>query len=228
MRRWFKWASFIVISPVVLAAAYLFFALLGGLLPGSLAQPKGAGQQLQQPVYLATNFLHADIAIPINTLSLKQFAFLREAGIPLDNPELRYLLIGWGSKAFYTTTKDYADIRPHTVWRAATGDNSVMHVAPAGDLSQHNEFVQVAITEAGFARMLAFILNTFERTKGKPVLIEGATFGHGDVFYASPQHFNILYPCNVWVSEALHEAGLARGLWTPTTYSLMLNYYLYN
>ncbi len=175
-----------------------------------------------------SNLLHADLAIPLNSLSLQEFAFLREAGFPLDNPALKYLVIGWGSKAFYTSTKDYSDIKLSTIWQASTGDQSVMHVSPAGELAGIDDLVRLKISEKGFARLVSYIGNSFVKSETRPVLIPGATFGFGDLFYESPEFFSLLTPCNVWVSQGLREAGLASGVWTPTTYSLLLNHYLYN
>lgn len=218
----------IVFSPVLLVGTYLLIALLGGLVPASLNNSSADGRMLNQPVYLVANMLHADIAIPVNSLSLQEFAFLREAGIPLDNPALKYLILGWGSKAFYTSTKDYSDIELGTVWRAATGDDAVMHVAPAGELAAVKDLVAVEMSEAGFARLVRFMADHFRDPNGEAEVVEGATFGFGDVFYESTGYFHLLNPCNVWVSRALREAGLASGIWTPTTYSLLLNHQLYN
>ena len=220
--------AWILAVPVILPALYLIAAVIGGLLPSSLNKTEPHEQMLEKPVYLSANMLHADIAIPVNSLSLQQFEFLREAGFPLDNPNLEYLVIGWGSRAFYTSTKDYSDIEFETVWLAATGDRSVMHVSPSRDLSGIEDMIELKISENGFTRLVTFISNSFAKGNRGPVLVNGATFGFGDVFYEGRGHFNLFNPCNVWVSEGLREAGLAAGVWTPTTYSLRLNNYLYN
>lgn len=226
--KWLKRTILFAVLPLIPVCLYLFAALLGGLIPASFKQAETDDRFLEQPIYLVANMLHADIAIPINSLSLEQFSFLREAGVPLENPGLKYLVIGWGSKAFYTSTKDYSDMEAGTVWQAATGDAAVMHVGPAGELSQVADLVPIKISEKGFARLLAFMRKYFKKEDGHPKLIEGASFGYGDVFYESSGHFHLFNPCNVWVSSALQKAGLSSGIWTPTTYSLMLNHYLYN
>ena len=213
---------------MALVGVYLLLALAGGLIPVATNKTGSNDQLLEQPVYLVANMLHADIAIPVNSLSLQQFSFLRDAGIPLDNPQLKYLIVGWGSRAFYTSTKNYSDMEFGTIWKAATGDSAVLHVAPAGELAGLNDIIPVRITEKGFARMLKFIKSHFRRETEDPKPLKGASFGYGDVFYESPGHFNIFNPCNIWVSNALREAGLAAGIWTPTTYSLLLNHRLYN
>ncbi|MGI9351250.1 MAG: TIGR02117 family protein [Rhizobiaceae bacterium] len=228
MKVWGKRIAWLTVTPVLLIIVYLGLAVVGGLIPVATKKAGINDRLLGQPVYLVANMLHADIAIPVNSMSLQQFAFLRNAGIPLDNPELKYLIVGWGSKAFYTSTKDYSDMELGTIWKAATGDSAVLHVAPAGELSGIDDIIPVRITENGFARLLKFVNGYFRQADDQPVLLEDATFGYGDVFYESPGHFNVFNPCNIWVSNAMREAGLAAGLWTPTTYSLLLNHHLYN
>jgi len=104
MGRLVRFVTWMLVCALGPPAAYLFAAVLGGLLPASLNTNAGQERMLEKPVYLSTNMLHADIAIPVNSLSLQQFEFLRTVGFPLDNPDLEYLIVGWGSRAFYTST----------------------------------------------------------------------------------------------------------------------------
>ena len=228
MRKIIKRTGLLIAAPFLIVVLYLFSALIGGLIPSGKSTQTLDAPLLKQFVYLTTNALHADIAIPVNSLSLEKFAFLRQADFPLDNSDLEYLIIGWGSREFYTSTANYSDMKLGTIWRAATGDDSVMHVAPGGDLAQSENMVKVPMTEQGFAKMLDFILGTFDRKDGQPKILSNTTFGYGDVFYKAKGWFNIFNPCNVWVSEALSKAGVSIGLWTPTTYSLILHHKLYN
>jgi len=119
--------------------------------------------------------MHADIAIPINDLTLAQFSFLRKTGFPLDNPNLKYLVIGWGGREFYTSTADYTDMKVRTIWRAVTGDASVMHIAPAGDVSKTDNAVELKLSDQGFADMVEFILSSFQMKSGDPIILPGAS-----------------------------------------------------
>ena len=228
MKKTIKRIGVFTATPFLIVLLYLFAALIGGLIPSNFKPFDKTSRLLEDPVYLTANAMHADIAIPINSLSFQQFSFLREAGFPLDNPNLQYLVVGWGAREFYTSTADYSDIGFGTAWRAAIGDMSVMHIAPAGDLSQSDNVVPIKMSEEGFANMLSFMIGTFKKSSGEPVLLPNATFGYGDLFYEAKGVFNILNPCNVWVSKALNKAGISSGIWTPTTYSLLLHHKLYN
>ncbi|MEM8651675.1 MAG: TIGR02117 family protein [Pseudomonadota bacterium] len=228
MRKLLIRSGLLLTAPFIFIAIYLFAALLGAIIPSSLGRAEAGQRMLETPVYLTYNVMHTDIAIPLNSFSLQKFAFLRDAGFPLDNPNLKYLVIGWGARDFYTSTAEYSDMELNTVWKAATGDKSVMHVAPAGDLSEVPNSIRLNISEEGFTRLVEFIFRSFELQNAQPELLAGQTFGYGDLFYKANGQFNLFNPCNIWVSKALNEAGLASGFWTPTTYSLQLNNYLYN
>ncbi len=90
MRKIIKTIGALIVAPFFIVFLYLLAALIGGLIPSSVKPVNETSRQLEKPVYLTANALHADIAIPINSLSLQQFSFLREVGFPLDNPELEY------------------------------------------------------------------------------------------------------------------------------------------
>jgi len=227
MRKWLFRLGILIISPVLVVALYLVAALVGSLIPASFNSIDEAEGRFEKPVYLLANLLHTDIAIPVNSLTLTEFDFLREAGIPLDNPNLKYLVIGWGSEAFYTSTGEYSDIKFSTAWKAITGDTSVMHIAPAGDLSE-SSLISLNMPDENFAKLVRFISAGFAIRNSKPVHLADKTFGFGDVFYKAEGNFNILNPCNQWVSKALREAGFGTGTWTPTAYSFELSHRLYN
>jgi uncharacterized protein (TIGR02117 family) len=212
--------------PFFVVALYLFAALLGGVIPSGKTVSND-NEVLDTTIYLSANALHADIAIPVDAVSREQFDFLKADGFPLDNPNLKYLIIGWGSRDFYTSTAEYSDMDFATIWRAATGDASVMHVAPGGDISKSDNAVPIAISQAGLERMIDFMLESFSKENGKPMVLPDATFGYGDLFYEAVGRFHIFNPCNVWVSKALSRAGVSTGLWTPTTYSLLLHNWVY-
>ena len=228
MRTIIKKMGLLIVAPFFMVLIYLFAALVGGVVPYGLTKNGIKGEQMDKPVYLTTNALHADIAIPVTAVTARQFSFLKDAGFPLENPNLEYLIVGWGSREFYTSTANYSDMKFGTVWSAVTGDASVMHVAPGGDISKSEGAVKVEITQSGLEKMIKFVLASFKRKDEKPILLDGTSFGYGDLFYEANGHFNIFNPCNVWVSGAMEKAGVSTGIWTPTTYSLLLHHKLFN
>lgn len=224
----FRVALIAGLSPILAIAGYLLLAAIGGAIPGSFNRIPGNGSTPTPPVYLTFTPIHADFAIPVTAEVKRQFAFLSEAGIALDNPNLKYLIVGWGSRAFYKSAKSYSDIGFRPVWTATTGDASVIHVQPAGDVAGLEDVVKLDMPAESFSRLTQFIVASFDQLDGVTTPIDGATFGQGDVFYPALGRFHIFRPCNVWVTNGLRQAGFGTGFWTPTTYSLRIGHFLYN
>ncbi len=221
-KRLIKGLVALVFAPPLL---YLLAMVPGAIVPGqttadSLADT-ASNSSAKVQIYLLTGLLHADIAIPVDAVVLEKFSFLKQAGIPLNNKDLRYLVFGWGSREFYTIAGTYADVTLAATVTAITGDDSVMHIVPSGGITENADAIPVKLSASGFTRMLSFLRRSFaDDSNGKPSWMSDKTHGYGDVFYEGRGGFNILAPCNVWTGAALREAGLPLGIWTPTTYSL--------
>jgi uncharacterized protein (TIGR02117 family) len=213
---------YLLVAVVGLAAVVIVY--LGATMAGALLAADGAPNEKAGPperVYLLTSLLHADFAIPADESLRQRFAFLRDAGVPLDHPDLRYLVFGWGARGFYLQTRTLADIRPIPTMKAIFGDSSVMHVVAAKDVSGAPGAVPIDLPPGGLERLIAFIEASFERGAEGPRVIPGAAYGDSDAFFDGVGRFNIFRPCNIWVAEALQAAGLSTGAWTPTTFSLL-------
>ena len=227
MKKFGLGLTFVVLLPVAVVLIYLGAALVGGILPHGKLHSRPP-VLTSHKMFLVSGLLHSDIAIPITQQIKSDFAFLRDYGFPLDHPELQYLLIGWGSREFYTSTKDYADIGFSTTWTAITGDSSVMHVQPIGALNEENNLKALSLSGESLDQLVDFVVNSFKTKAGKPLVIKDATFGQGDLFFEGVGSFNIMRPCNIWTATALRVAGFNTGYWTPTTYSLQIGHWLYN
>lgn len=212
-------AALLLLVPLMVLV-YLIATYVGAILPEHAETGRAPGKGTR--IYLLTTLLHADYAIPVDDEVRERFAWLADAGLPMDNPNLRYLVFGWGSKAFYTTAASYSDIRPGPTFTAVTGDKSVMHVVPAGDISGNDNAYPVDLPPGGFRGLLDFVESSFVNDDGEPQWLADMGYGMGDQFFAANDRFDIFQPCNVWAADGLREAGLSTGRWTPTTSSLIL------
>ena len=212
---------------IIVAVPILYFSatVFGALIPvGPAGEWGGTRQSERVRVYLLRGWIHTDIAIPATPKVLEDFGFLREAGIPITHDDLRYLVFGWGSAAFYTTAGSYADISLSAVWTALTGDRSVMHAVPSGALEASDTAIAIDLTPLGFQQMVRFIRASYnEDATGNPVWLKGLSHGYGDVFHQARGGFDAFRPCNVWTARALRKAGVTTGIWTPTTDSLLFS-----
>jgi len=221
MRKVLRFLS-MVLPAIVLAAT------LGTLVPRPLWPAASAGEGTRH-ILVLENPIHTDIAIPVDDAVRKRFHFLVDAGLPSDAPEVRYIVFGWGGRAFYLETPTWSELKAVPVMKALTLDASVMHVDVAGDIVEpHPDVAGFDIGDDQFTALLDFIAASFQQGPGGPIVIENAAYSSFDRFYEANGHFNALVGCNTWTAAALRTAGLRTGWWNPLPVSLGWSLRLYN
>ncbi|MEW6629677.1 MAG: TIGR02117 family protein [Pseudomonadota bacterium] len=214
--------------PVAILVALVVAVALGTLIPRPLWPAAAAGERTRH-ILVLKNPIHTDIAIPVDDGVRRRFAFLAEAGLPVDAPEARYLVFGWGGRAFYLETPTWSQLKATPVLKALTVDASVMHVDIAGAIKEpHPDVTGFDIDEAHFAALLDYIAASFRQGQGGPMVIDNAGYSAFDRFYEANGNFNALAGCNTWTAAALRAAGLRTGWWNPLPVSLGWSLRLYN
>ncbi len=212
----------------MLIVAVALAATLGTLVPRPLWPASAAGEGTRR-ILVLRNPIHTDIAIPVDDEVRRRFRFLVHAGIPADAPEVRYIVFGWGGRAFYLETPSWSELKAVPVLKALTIDASVMHVDIAGNIAEpHPAVTGFDIDEQRFAALLDFIEASFQQGPGGPLIIENASYSRFDRFYEANGHFNALVGCNTWTAAGLRIAGLRTGWWNPLPASLGFSMRLYN
>lgn len=202
--------------------------VLGALLPRPMfGAPKPAAGP--RHILVLTNPIHTDIAVPIDKETLADFDFLLASGLPLDAAGARYLVFGWGSRAFYLQTPTWSELKAGPLATALTLDESAMHVDVTGAIDPSHPSVQrFDVGQEEFAAMLDFISASFERDGNGVLRITGAGYGANDAFFEANGRFTALLGCNTWTAAALRQAGLTTGWWNPVPQSLRWSLDLYN
>jgi len=215
----------------LLATVATVFALLvlGTLVPRPLFGTASGEEDELRRILVLSSPIHTDIAVPIEAVAGADFAFLRDAGLPVDSRGARWLLFGWGGKAFYVATPQLTEIRIGPLLKSITLDSSVMHVEVIGPIAEpHPAVAGFTISKQGLARLLAFARASFAEAEGAPVRIVGTGYGDNDAFYEAVGSFNAILGCNTWTAAALREAGLTTGWWNPLPETLVYSLSLYN
>ncbi|UVK37596.1 TIGR02117 family protein [Mesorhizobium sp. AR10] len=216
-----------ILATLVVAVALA--ATLGTLVPRPLWRAAAAAPAGTRHILVLKNPIHTDIAIPVDDDVRKRFHFLVNAGIPADSPEVRYIVFGWGGRAFYLETPTWSELKAVPVIKALTLDTSVMHVDVAGEIPEPRPNVTgFDIGEERFTALLDFIVASFQQGPNGPILVPDAAYSRFDRFYEANGHFNALVGCNTWTASALRVAGLRTGWWNPLPASLGLSMRLYN
>jgi uncharacterized protein (TIGR02117 family) len=212
----------LIAAVLALPTVYVLSGLLGALIPSG-----GDWPQEGLRVGLLRGPIHYDFLLPADAGTRAGFAFAEvDRGVPVSHPDARWLVVGWGSAAFYTTAGTYADIAPSAVWTAATGDAAVMRVDVWGALPDEDwpGLRWVTLTPVQYAALRGAILASFHRNAGgRPVALPVAGFTGTDGFWQAEGRFDLFRTCNVWVGRMLRQAGLRFGLWTPTPQAVSLS-----
>jgi len=212
----------------MLVAVIVLAATFGTLVPRPLWPAAAAGEGTRH-ILVLRNPIHTDIAIPVDDEVRRRFHFLAVAGIPADAPEVRYIVFGWGGRAFYLETPTWSQVKAVPVLKALTLDASVMHVDVAGAIAEpHPDVAGFDVDEARFAALLDYIAASFQQGPDGPMVIEDAGYSTYDRFYEANGHFNALVGCNTWTAAGLRTAGLRTGWWNPLPASLGWSMQLYD
>ncbi|TGQ66593.1 TIGR02117 family protein [Mesorhizobium sp. M00.F.Ca.ET.186.01.1.1] len=219
-----KLLRFLAMLVVALALA----ATLGTLLPRPLWPAAAMGEGTRR-ILVLRNPIHTDIAIPVDDDVRRRFGFLAESGLPVAASEVRYLVFGWGGRAFYLETPTWSQLKAMPVLKALTLDASVMHVDVAGAIAEpHPDVAGFDIDEQHFSALLDYVAASFQQGSAGPVVIGNAGYSSFDRFYEANGHFNALVGCNTWTAAALRTAGLRTGWWNPLPVTLGWSLGLYN
>jgi len=200
---------------LVVCLPLLYFAagFVGAIIPGKHADLAPGTDVL---IGLVRAPIHYDFLLPMSPELRARYGFAKAAGVPMDAPEAEWLLVGWGSEAFYTSAGSYADMQPGAVFTAITGDSAVLHLEVAGDVSGVGGITYFTLSDAQYQALLRSLDASFQRDQTGTPLALAAHFNDHDAFFAAKGDFNLFYPCNAWVGEMLRAAGVPFGIWTPT------------
>jgi uncharacterized protein (TIGR02117 family) len=216
-------------SLLALLAVTLVAVVVGTILPRPLFDAAAGSEPPARRILVLSSQIHTDIAVPIDALTVADFGFLRAAGLPVDYPDARWILFGWGGRAFYLQTPTWGELKPLPVFRALTVDASVMHVEILGAIAEPwPGLLGFDIPESRYRDMLAFIRASFAEGGGAPLYIEDAHYGMNDAFFEAHGSFNALLGCNTWTATALRRAGLQTGWWNPLPATLAWSLELHN
>ena len=217
VRRWSVRSLAALLSLPIL---YFCAALFGATIPGTHPQIEGTPTA---KIALARGPIHYDILLPLTDAIRTRFAFAEPQGVPVGDPHAKFLIVGWGSRSFYTTTGTYADLTFRKIWDAATGDSATIHLDVAGDITQVPDLIWLQISTAQLALLTQTITASLTLDPaGNPIPLT-VRYGGTDAFFAANGDFHLFHTCNAWVGETLRAAGIPFGIWTPTPQSVTLS-----
>lgn len=224
IRRWFRRLAVLQGLFALAMLTYLAAAAAGGLLSNGAPVPP-PGEDTYR-IGLFQGSLHTDLLIPVTPDVRARFAFVQDAGVPVLDPQAEWLVVGWGANSFFATVASVSDITAHTLWRAVTGDSSVLRIDVAGRIEDFSRITLLALTPDQFNALTDAILDSFAQVAdGRYIPLPYPGFTPTDGFFAARDRFDMFRTCNVWVSGMLARADVRFGRWTPTNYAVRLAFW---
>ncbi len=167
-------------------------------------------------IYILSNGVHTDIVVPLKTAYKDWTTFVNPRDTRSGSLMANYVAFGWGDKAFYLETPEWADLKFKTAFNALFYlGSSAMHVTFYGRMKADESCKRIRIDRQRYEELTRFIESTFVLKEGKPALIENAFYWNNDVFYEAEGRYSLFYTCNTWANSGLKAAGLKACLWTP-------------
>ena len=214
-----KKAFFIAIGSIVSTLLiYAFAAIVGAIIPNG----ETGGGKGKIDVHLVSGPIHYDVLLPATPQTRQTFAFLEQAGVPINLSGVEWILVGWGAKGFYIETKEFSDMKASTVAQAVIGDDAVMHFAAVGNIDGI-ETERLRLTSAEYDTLVSQLLGSLQSYDAIP----NAGYTTSDAFFPAKGHFNIFRTCNVWLAHVLKESGIRFGAWTPIPLSVSLSHSMF-
>ncbi len=218
MRRLGRVLLRIVAVAAALLLAYLLAACLGGRV---IIATEGEGGDADVSVYLLSNGVHTDIAVPLRHEVFDWTRLVDPADTCRDSSSACYVTFGWGDRGFYVETPRWRNLKIGTALRAVSGlGDSVIHATYYAALRETPDSIRLDISRRQYRALAAGILASFRLDDGRAVPVAGA-YGDHDAFYAAHGSYSLFRTCNTWTNARLRDGGLAHVLWTPFAGSLM-------
>ncbi len=162
-------------------------------------------------IFVQTNGVHTGIVMPVVAQGIDWRYRVRANDLPDPRGAGKWLAFGWGDRGFYLDTPTWRQARLSTIATALTGGGStVMHVDHLDDFAADENWRPLRLRPAEYRRLAAFIEASFA---DRQLVTPGYTAR--DVFYTARGHYSALRTCNVWTGDALRQAGVKMGRWTP-------------
>lgn len=224
MRRLFR--ILFAIAAAVLAVAVLYFAAAFALssVVRQAIQPAPAHSAEAVEIYLISNGVHTDIAMPLRH-PLWDWTVWTPPQHTRQQADYRYVAVGWGDRGFFLDTPTWADLTPATAAKALSGRApSAMHATFYPQLQNGPNSIRIRISPQSYRRLAANISRSFDTAGGGTRRIGQAAYGGNDAFYEAHGHYSAFATCNTWTNRQLRDAGLKSVLWTPFQGALMEAY----
>lgn len=196
--------------------AGLIVALLLALLVGALWPENRHWQEPERgiTIFVAGTAAHTELILPVAAAGHDWRDRISGHHFRDRRTPAAYLSFSWGERNFFLTTETWADFRLSAGLRALVrGHETLIHVYR---IDGPPEAAPLRLSEAQYRRLVSHLGAQFAESRE---VISG--YGETDSFFPARGRYTPFRTCNQWTRDALAEAGVRVGRWTPLAQSLM-------
>ena len=209
----------ILLALLALPLLYLAAAVAGALMPrnpGWEEPPQGV------LVFVRDNGVHVDLVLPASAAGFDLYRLVSPAHIADPESARGWVAFGWGQREFYLETPRWADLTARNAARAVFGGDTLMHIEHVARPRPSPDTQPLRLERHAYRRLVAAMTSGFViREDGSPIPLLGKDYADNDIFYEGTGHYNAFRTSNQWTAEALADAGVKIGLWTPFAQGMM-------
>lgn len=162
--------------------------------------------------------VHTELVLPLVTAEKDWRSTFPSADVAASDAPYTHVAVSWGEREVFLNTPTWSDLTLPTAIGALTGGDALIHAAhyirPAP--GPHNR--PLRLTRGQYARLVERIEAALP-PRHRAARYRG--YAEYDVFYDARGRYNWRNTCNQWTSDALADAGVRTGLWTPLAGGVM-------
>jgi uncharacterized protein (TIGR02117 family) len=175
-------------------------------------------------IFVKSNGVHTDIVMPKYTSGFNWTEFIDEQMFLDVDHSFNYVAIGWGDKGFYLETPTWDDLKLQTAFNAAFGlSNTALHVTFYKNITINQHIKKITLSKTSYLKLVNYIKQSFKLTNNHIILLKHPNYGLYDNYFEANGTYSLFKTCNVWTGNALKEADVPIGLWTPLAFGVMDN-----
>ena len=206
---------------LLLIVAYAVVGTLLSLVPVN----RNVGSGGDVVIYLETNGVHTDIAMPTVTERIDWSKVV----LPDDTVAKvkgEYLAFGWGSQDFYLNVPTWGDLTIGVALKAISGTGGTsLHTRYENAPKEDNSCRRIVLSAEQYDALVKYVLASGKREgEGSFVRIEHDGYGRYDAFYVGTGRYSPFFTCNTWANSALKACGQKACLWTALQQPIFWKY----
>lgn len=163
-------------------------------------------------IMVASNGVHTELVLPL--VNEQKDWRMEFPASDVMQPDLPYthISVSWGQREVFLNTPTWADLKPVTVWHAATGSEALLHVVHHVRPAPSAHYRPLTLRRDEYARLVTAIEKRVPPPRQRR---KYRGYHTQDVFYETGGNYHLGNSCNQWTSDMLAAAGVKTALWSP-------------